>query len=255
MPRLGTLLLPLGAEACALLLLSRLLFGGVVAAFANRRGKGLWLAVLRLPGNFVHEYSHALGFWLCGYRVKHVLLCLFDPQGRGSCAPSRPWSPIAFPLLATGLAALMPLVTGSLVLGLAAHYLGVFPATQAGAPASLGTLGAQVLVALDGLNWHTWRTYVFLYLAVSVGAELAPSNLDLRYALPALVVSVAGVWLFFFGLTQAPGLRAFSQTAHVALATGAHWLSALWLLTLTIVAVAAVLTLVPGAVLRAIRGR
>ncbi|MEI6500064.1 MAG: hypothetical protein WCP21_03445, partial [Armatimonadota bacterium] len=110
---LNSALLSVAAEAALLLVLSRILFILVVSAFADRRGKGLVLGVLRLPGNFIHELSHAIGFLLCGYRIKRLLLCVFDREGRGFCTPGAAWSPFAFPQLAVGVAALMPLLLGS----------------------------------------------------------------------------------------------------------------------------------------------
>jgi len=254
MPEPWASLLPVALEALLLMLVSRLLFAGVISAFADRRGKGLLLGLLRLPGNTIHEYSHCLGFWVCGYRVKRVLLCIFDRRGRGSCEPGRPWAPVALPWLAAGLAALMPLVVGSAVLLLAGRELGVLHRPPEISEAHvLSGVAHQAWALLHRLDWQHWQTYAFLYLALSIGAELAPSATDLRFGLPALLSLVAGMWLFFFAADQAPGLQHAGQAAQLALRRGALWLGQVWTVALVLTTAAAALTLVPAFVLRALR--
>lgn len=248
-------LLPLASQAFLLLLVSRLLFSGVLEALADRRGKGLFLAILRLPGNLVHEFSHCLGFWLCGYRVRRVVLCIFDPRGRGSCHPGRPWSPVTLPWLAVGLAALMPLVIGSVVLVLAGMGLEVSqPPPQVGHDHNLRATLASAFSLLDNLDWHQWQTYVFLYLALSIGAELAPSPTDLRHALPALLAVLAGIALFFLAAEYVPPLAGVAVLASGVLNTLAARVSQIWTATLAMTTAVAVVLLVPGLMIRALRG-
>lgn len=254
MPKLWSLLLPLAGEGLLLFLISRLLFVYVVSAVADRRGKGVLLAALRLPGNIVHEYSHALGFWLCGYRVKRVLLCLFDPQGRGSCQPGPAWSPITLPWLATGVAALLPLLTGSLLLLQVAALLGIkLPHLGVPGEALASGMLPQALSLVDRLDWHSWRSYVFLYLGLSLGAELAPSATDLRYGLPALAGLLAGVWLFFFTAARAPGLHDWAHTTQDVLVQLAQQLGQVWGLTLVVTGATLLLCLLPGLLLKLLR--
>lgn len=254
MPKPWLVLLPLATQALLLLIVSRVLFSGVLAALADRRGKGFWLAVLRLPGNLVHEYSHCLGFWLCGYRVQRVVLCIFDPRGRGSCQPGRPWSPVTLPWLAMGLAALMPLAVGSAVLVLAGQSLGVLhPPTDSGPGQYLSTVLASAASLLEGLDWRQWQSYLFLYLALSIGAELAPSATDLRHALPALLAMLAGVWLFFFAADHAPGLDQAARVAGRLLSVSTFWIGQVWTATLVMTTAAAAMLLLPGLLIRALR--
>ena len=241
------------AEATLLFLLSRLLFGCVISSFADRRGKGFWLAVLRVPGNFVHEFSHCLGFWLCGYRVKRMLLCIFDPQGRGSCRPGKAWSPLTFPHLAIGLSALMPIVSGSLILILTARLLGVgehVPSVQA--DELLRTVWQHAFGFVHALNWHQWQTYLFLYLALSIGAELSPSATDLRYAIPTLIVLAFGTWLFFFALGHAGNLQPYRASLLHTLQDALLQLSSVLAIALVITTTAAALTIIPGLTLQAL---
>jgi hypothetical protein len=252
--RMYEALLPVTIEAIALFLLSRLLFTEVVSSFADRRGKGFLLAVLRLPGNTVHELSHALGFVVCGYRVKRLLLCIFDRQGRGSCTPGRPWSPLAFPQLAIGLAALLPLLIGSTVLVFAARALGVLPTDLPPAPAGLlPVVWQQALELVGHLDWHQWQTWLFLYLALSIGAELSPSATDLRYGVPTLLALAALAWLGFFGLHHARHLRLWEHRAEVAALAGLVRLGTVLGLALIVSTTAAVVTLLPALLVRVLR--
>ncbi|MGE5530999.1 MAG: hypothetical protein ACM3VW_02635 [Bacteroidota bacterium] len=238
-----------------LLLLSRVLFTEVVSAFADHRGKGFWLAMLRLPGNFLHEVSHALGFLVCGYRVKRLLLCIFDREGRGSCTPGRAWSPITIPPLAIGMAALMPLVLGSLVLTLAARWLGVLQPETHGAALALPNAWGESFALLRGLDWRTWQTWVFLYLTLSIGAELAPSSTDLRYGLPTLGGILLSLWLALFALHNAQGLQQYEgpvKTAIVSMLTNAGSVLGCALVVTT---AAAIVTFLPGMAARALRPR
>jgi hypothetical protein len=247
-------LAPVALEAVVLLLLSRLLFAAVIASVADRRGKGLALGLLRLPGNFVHELSHCLGFLLCGYRVQRLLLCIFDPKGRGSCTPGRPWSPVAFPHLAVGVAALMPLVGGSVVLLLAARWLGIgHLAAQPPDGELLPAVWRQALALLHSLDVHQWQTWLFLYLALSIGAELAPSSTDLRYALPTVILLTAGIWLFFFALGHADNLRSYREPLSLALGAGLLRLGSVLAVSLVTTAAATLVGLLPGVMLHALR--
>jgi len=243
-------------EAILLLLLSRLLFTGVIASFADRRGKGLVLGLLRLPGNLVHELSHCLGFLICGYRVRRVLLCMFDPQGRGSCTPGKPWSPITLPHLAVGLSALMPLVVGSAVLLGVGQGLGVVPPVAAAASDDLlPQIWRQAMALLHGLDPHHWQTYLFLYLALSIGAELSPSATDLRYALPTILALCLGVWLFFFALEHGRHLTGYRPVVASLLHGGLLRLGSVLLPSLVMTAAATFAGLIPGLAVQAFRGR
>ena len=74
-PTLVPQVLMVAAQAFLLYCLSRLLFVWVLRALANDgHGGGALVKLLRLPGNAVHELSHCIGYLVCGYRVKHLVL-------------------------------------------------------------------------------------------------------------------------------------------------------------------------------------
>lgn len=254
--RLNETLSAVALEAILLLLLSRLLFAGVISSFADRRGKGLLLGLLRLPGNTLHELSHCLGFLICGYRVKRVLLCIFDPRGRGSCTPGPAWSPVTLPQLAVGLSALMPLVAGSVVLMLAARVLHLGGPVVPGPHDHLVPLVWQHSWSLvRGLDFHRWQTYLFIYLALSIGGELAPSATDLRAALPTLLCLALGVWLAFFALDRAQNLQEYRHALLLDLNGGLLRLGSVLGLALVVTAAATILGLVPGLMIQGLRAK
>ena len=189
----------MAGEAVILYAGSRMIFEWVLGSAAGpARYRRLLVGILRLPGNILHECSHALGYLLAGYRVRQIVFFFVDPEGRGVCRPGKPWSPLTLPWLATGAAALMPLLAGAVALQFLCRWLSV-----PGEPGRLveGNL-AEILVALDYRSWQTW---LFVYLALSIGAELAPSEIDLRKSVPALLVAAAaGIVLILAVSSLAP---------------------------------------------------
>ncbi len=245
------------AEAIVLYMLSRLLFVWVLQSLASRNPRargGRLVQLLRLPGNLVHEFSHAAGYLLFGYTVRRVVPCIFDPRGRGSCQPGWAWSPLALPWLATGAAAIAPLLVGSLVLRGAAQTLGIPLQVDAAAHASVGELFvANIWANLLALDFHAWPTYLFLYLAFSIGSELSPSRLDLQRSIPALVGVGVGLICVFLALLrvapQVPVHQFVTTHMHTALTS----LQALLDFGILTTAIVAAVTIIPALLIRAIR--
>ena len=244
------------AEVAVLYGLSRMLFFWVLQATAARkRGGGRLIKLLRLPGNLVHEIGHATGYLLFGYRVKRLVPCTRDPAGMGICTPGKAWSPLAVPWVATGAAAVFPLVFGTLVLrGLVVvmdiPFINGVSGPEQPAVLYLWDSVRETLIALGG---HDWRKYLFLYFGFSIGAELAPSSTDVRRGLiPLLAIAgmLAALTLWLGSVhADAPIWAWYSQCVAAALA----WLSPLFVFGVIATALVAVVT-VPGAILlRALR--
>ncbi len=47
---------------------------------------------------------------------------------------------------------------------------------------------------ITGLDYLDWKTYVFLYLALTLGAGAAPSKTDIISMLPGLIIIVAAIY-------------------------------------------------------------
>jgi len=189
-------------EAVFLYAASRMVFEWVVRATWGRAPVRRWLGgSLRAPGNILHEAGHAIGYVLAGYRVRRLVPFFIDPEGRGYCRPGRPWSPLALPWLATGLAALMPLATGAAALWAASVLLGV---PEDPSELTVTADWRRLAAILTGLDYHSWRTWLFLYLALSIGSELAPSEIDLRKSIPAVAVAAGLIVLVTLGVSELP---------------------------------------------------
>lgn len=163
---------------------------------------GPFYTLLRTPGNLVHESSHALAFLLAGYGVAEFRSCLGDPARRGYVRAGGPWAPWAHPGVAALMAGPAPLFAGSLVVRLLAEWTAV-PPLLAGEvvpswPPNLSHLSSAaypVLVMVTHLPWGLVSLLVFLLLALSVGAEMAPSGEDMAQVVLPFLGVVAGLTL------------------------------------------------------------
>ncbi len=245
------------AEAILLYMLSRLIFVWVLQAVASRnpcaRG-GRLVQLLRLPGNLVHELSHAAGYLIFGYTVRRMVPCIFDPRGRGSCQPGLPWSPIALPWLATGMAALAPLLVGTLALRGAAKMLAIdLHFTVAAHTGFADSLVDNIWMNLQALDFHTWQTYLFLYLAFSIGSELAPSRIDAQHSIPALLAAGVGLIAAFVVLQRLPADTPVCQFLITHMDSALDWLQTLLNFGIITVALVAAITIIPALLIRAVR--
>ncbi|MCX7599176.1 MAG: M50 family metallopeptidase [Armatimonadetes bacterium] len=207
-------------EALLLCALSRLLFLAGYRLFGSpRHTTGGWLwHLFRAPGNLVHEMSHAVVLFATGYRVKRVRLSLRDPRGRGEVVVYGRWLRLVPDKWAWALASMSPLVAGIATLLLLMHYLIEPGAVGAFAAPSVGeALVARAFAVLSRIPWSHWPTYVILFLVLSVGSELSPSDRDVRTALPRLAAAAALACMvgaaFYIAPPGAPARTWFDATA------------------------------------------
>lgn len=181
-------------EALLLCALSRLLFLAGYRLFGNpRHTTGGWLwHLFRTPGNLIHEMSHALVLFATGYRVKRVRLSLRDPNGRGEVVVYGRWLRVIPDKWAWALASMSPLVAGIASILLLMHYLVEPTKLGAFAAPSVGeAVVARAFSVLSCIPWTHWPTYFLLFLVLSVGSELSPSDRDVKTALPRLAAAAA----------------------------------------------------------------
>jgi len=245
-------------QAAMLFLLSRALFVWVLQALASRkprRGGGWVLQLVRLPGNLVHELSHAVAFLLAGYRIRRLVPCIFDRAGAGACQPGPRWSPLAIPWLAVGLAALAPLVSGALVLYAAARWLDIPLGATLSSEVPHRSILEGLYRGLGALDYGSWHTWLFLYLAFTIGAELAPSSTDVRLGLPTLLALGVLTAAVLVATSQLPPTSPFRVTMLRETTAGLAWLDRLFSFALVATGVVTALTFLPAALLRTARGQ
>lgn len=152
---------------------------------------------LLLPGIIVHELSHAAGCLVTGATITRMTL--FD-VGRARVEHSRP----KIPVVGQAVISLAPVAGGILVmwalcvLVAPAQPFGLpsLPVAVSATPEGIGAFVQETATPvarlaseyLGGLDYGRVRTYVFLYLLISVAITWGPSRQDLRNAL----VSLAG---------------------------------------------------------------
>jgi hypothetical protein len=173
----------------ALLLAALLLFGATVhRGLLARCGGGWFLHVLRLPGNFLHEAAHALGFFLTGYTVRGFSVSLVDPEGRGHVQSGSPWFPWARPWLAGLVSPVAPAIAGVLVLS--ALHAWMSPSAVAWRVPATWVPDGSTLVD------SPW-TWAVLAVATPIAAEASPSDVDWklwRGPGAVLLTLLAGAW-------------------------------------------------------------
>jgi hypothetical protein len=99
---------------------------------------------------------------------------------------------------------LAPLIGCPALLLLISSYFGVhFNFSPASSDILAGTrsLIEGTFSFIAGLDYFNWKSYVFLYLALTLGAGAAPSKTDIISMLPGLIVIVAAIYaLDYFGV-------------------------------------------------------
>lgn len=166
-------------------------------------GKGI--RILATPGILIHELSHAAGCLIMGARVTD--LSLYDPKG-GYVAHTEP----KVPIIGRPLIALAPILGCGFALWLILQGFGAGQLARLSLPAELDLstsgfmsfLGEFIAVmegiinAMRGANYSNIWTYVFIYLALSMGLALGPSKQDMRNAVFGLIVT--GILIYIFHL-------------------------------------------------------
>lgn len=226
-PALTGLAIVVGQTVLLFWLSRGLLLGYVMRTLASTssspRARRL-LTLLRLPGNLLHELSHAAAYLATGYRVGRFATCWSDPEGRGYVETGSPWFPLHFAPFSAAMSCAAPLIVGALAIHALGRVLGIpWPTAdvswQGVRPAAVHLLG-EIWRLGAHLDWSAWQTYVFAVLALSIGAELAPSSDDLRQGFVMLCVLVL---LLALGILALPHMDLEPETAR-ALWFGAQWL-------------------------------
>jgi hypothetical protein len=155
--------------------------------------------VLMLPGTIVHECSHAVVALLMGARITDFSVI---PSGNtlGHIEHTAP----KIPVVGNAAISIAPLIGCPAILMLISNYAGVhFDPPPGSFDILLETrfLLDGTFSFITGLDYFSWKTYVFLYLALTLGAGAAPSKTDIISMLPGLIIIVAAIYaLNYFGI-------------------------------------------------------
>jgi hypothetical protein len=152
-----------------------------------------------LPGTIAHETSHAVVALLMGAHItKFSVIPSGDTLGHVEYTAPK------IPLIGNAAISIAPLIGCPAILLLISRYFGVhfdFPPASFDILAESRFLLDGTLSFITGLDYLNWKTYVFLYLALTLGAGAAPSKTDITSMLPGLIVIVATIYsLNYFGV-------------------------------------------------------
>ncbi len=155
--------------------------------------------VLMLPGTIVHEMSHAAVALLMGARIINFSVL---PSGDtlGKVEHTNP----KVPVIGNFAISIAPLVGCPALLLIIGKYLGMYFNYLPGSYDMLTEIRSLVegtLSFITGMDYQEWKTYVFLYLALALGAGAAPSKTDIKSMLPGLIIIIAGIFVInYFGI-------------------------------------------------------
>lgn len=213
-----------------------------------------------MPGTVVHEASHLIACLLTGVRVRSFQL--FAPQQNGVVG----WvNHDRADIVRRNLIALAPFLGGSLVLYLLTRLafpgVGLSPDQWAAAPGDvggvLGALLSSVGEALGSIDLGNLATWLFLYLAFSLGYGIAPSRHDLSPSLADGAI-VLGIVILVILADSALGLGLGENEIANSLAGGLagllQGLNALLLFGAVLVAAGAIVLIPLAAVIYRLRG-
>jgi hypothetical protein len=155
--------------------------------------------VLMLPGTIVHECSHALIALLMGASITNFSVV---PSGDtlGKVEHTNP----KIPVIGNFAIAIAPLIGCPTLLLLISKFLGLHINYLPGSYdilAETRSLLEGTLSFIMGMDYLNWKTYVFLYLALALGAGAAPSKKDITGIIPGLLIIVVAIFaLNYFGI-------------------------------------------------------
>lgn len=158
------------------------------------------LLLLLAPGVVVHELSHAVGCLLVGANIQEIKL--FSPKGDtlGYVTHSKPKVPVIGQIIIS-IAPLIGCCLFLYLIALATNFPTDFDYTidlsEKVAFTEVFQIikdGIDVIINADFKSWETW---VFLYLALSLSASIAPSSKDFFNMLPGIVILGFIVYLIY----------------------------------------------------------
>ena len=173
-------------QAIALYLISQYLHRSL--SFTSRT---LYI-VLMLPGTIAHETCHALVALIMGARITE-----FSVIPSGDTLGHVEYTNPKIPVIGNIAISMAPLIGCPAILLLIGRYFGVhfdFPQASFDIIEVSRFLLDGTFSFINGLDYLNWKTYAFLYLALTLGAGAAPSKTDIISMLPGLIIIVVAIY-------------------------------------------------------------
>ena len=142
------------------------------------------------PGVIIHELSHALLCAVTGARITKI--SFFDKEG-GRVEHQSPKLPVLGPILIS----LAPFVFGSAVIYFLSKILGISGVDLSAIDISREGITPFVTSTLGSLNLESYKTWVIIYLVLSIAVTMTPSIQDFRNIIIYVVILSLLVWLAY----------------------------------------------------------
>lgn len=148
------------------------------------------------PGVIVHEMSHALGCMITGAKINSINVFKKD-GGEVRHAPSK------IPVIGPIIISLAPFVIGSLVIYFLAKFVGIHTLQYNNQEILLKDPLGNIWQMLKSIDFHQIRSWLSLYLIVTIAVTMTPSTQDFRNIVFSLIVLI----LILFVLIKYLGLH------------------------------------------------
>ena len=178
--------------------------------FLQLRIHRMWFYFNAIVGTAIHETSHAVGCIITGTRITEFRP--FSPRSDGTLG----WvthtkrGPVISAIISVaplfGNGAVLYLLGKTLFAGVAEPFLQIPEASTESTGAVLANLwqymidyGNHLMAAIKHIDLGDWRSYLFFYLAMSIGSHATPSMVDIKHfvaaMIPIMVVLFVGGWV------------------------------------------------------------
>jgi len=155
---------------------------------AGSTGRGYRLFVA--PGVVVHELSHAITCLITGAKVTSI--SMFKKEG-GEVKHGYP----KIPVLGQILISLSPFIVGSILIFILARALGIANSELPQVSLNPASIILWAKETFSALNLREFKTWLILYLSISIAVTMTPSIKDIRNILFSLAVLLLTIFLIY----------------------------------------------------------
>ena len=155
---------------------------------AGSTGRGYRLFVA--PRVVVHELSHAITCLITGAKVTSI--SMFKKEG-GEVKHGYP----KIPVLGQILISLSPFIVGSILIFILARALGIANSELPQVSLNPASIILWAKETFSALNLREFKTWLILYLSISIAVTMTPSIKDIRNILFSLAVLLLTIFLIY----------------------------------------------------------